>query len=653
MCIGNTPHHRVERQRPAVDLPGLLTRFQLATFNRKIGRFHPIVFLIFCTLIITACGEQNPPTISATEATAEPNPTTGALHAIPATAVPSETAEIPTPTLAVVTAEPTATPTPQATPTSTPVPVPVNGVPVGSFIKLPENVREHMTDVFILGQEMGRDPTAFSILGDSTVLNPQMLGRFDGDNLDLGAYDYLQPAVEQFSGYFGRYGVAARHGLHAWSIFDPLWADKKWCFPNETLLACEFRLRNPSVLIIRLGSNDAGSPDGFRFNIREAIEFCLENGVMPVIATKADRFEGPDNTNNIILRELAETYELPLWDFDVVAETLPERGLDTDGIHMVEYLSNDYSEESAFESGHAVQDLTGLMMLYMLWQDVIYPNRRQESAASEAIPTDIPVLVNGLPVDSIVVLPERVKQAMAVVFYEGQAVGRMANRFSKIGDSLIATPSSMTLFDSGQYDLGDYGYLQPVIDYFDGSFGRYGVGVKPAMRSWSLFDPEWADPEWCEPEEGPLACEIRLHNPAVIVVVVGSNDNSEAVIFDENMRQMVEYATSNGVIPILVTKADRYEGGDNRNNNLLRAIAADFDVPLVDFDVVADTLPNRGLGEDEVHLSSSAAGNFTMPQGLETGYGTHNLVILMGLYAVWQEVIAPAQIVYMNGTQAS
>jgi hypothetical protein len=56
-------------------------------------------------------------------------------------------------------------------------------------------------------------------------------------------------------------------------------------------------------------------------------------------------------------------------------------------------------------------------------------------------------------------------------------------------------------------------------------------------------------------------------------------------------------------------------------------------------------LPNRGLGEDNVHLASSAEGNFMMPQALETGYGTHNLVILMGLYAVWQDIIEPALVV--------
>jgi hypothetical protein len=211
----------------------------------------------------------------------------------------------------------------------------------------------------------------------------------------------------------------------------------------------------------------------------------------------------------------------------------------------------------------------------------------------------------------------------------------------------------MTLFDSGPYDLGDYGSLQSVIDYFDGSFARYGVGTKPGVRSWAVFEPDWAAPNWCGPVEGVLACDIRLHNPAVILVFIGSNDNSEAEIYVENMRRLVEYATTNGVIPILVTKADRYEGDDNRNNNILRQIAADFQVPLIDFDLVADTLPNRGLGEDNVHLKSSVEGNYTMPQALETGYGTHNLVILLGLYAVWQEVIVPALVVNRANTTAA
>ncbi|MFZ0548880.1 MAG: SGNH/GDSL hydrolase family protein [Candidatus Promineifilaceae bacterium] len=601
------------------------------------------VFFVSLVIVLGGCTGQDrespsptpPETAEATAAPTEIPPTE--------TAVPTQLPDAVTPTTPAGTAEPS--PTSPPIPTSTPTPLPVNGLDVDEFVVLPDDVIEHMQEVFALGQEMGRNPTAYSVLGDSTSMNPHILARFDQDDLNLGPYDYLQPAVDQFAGSFSQYGVAARNGLHSWSIFDPIWADKKWCLPNENLLACEFRLRDPVILLIRLGSNDSGSPDGFRYNVRKAIEYSLEQGVMPIIATKADRFEGDSNENNIILRELAETYKVPLWDFDKVAATLPDRGLEEDHIHMVEYLPNDYTQESAFESGHALQDLTGLMMFYALWQDVIYPASGPVSEQSRAVPTEAPILVNGVPVDSFVILPESVKRAMSVVFYEGQAVGRIPNHFSKIGDSLIATPNAMTLFDSGPYDLGDYAYLQPVIDYFNGSFARYGVGTKAGMRSWSAFNHGWADPKWCGPEEGPLACEIRLHNPSIALVFLGSNDINTAENYDENMRRLVVYATTNGVIPVLVTKADRFEGAGNRNNDLLRQIAADYQVPLVDFDVVAATLPNRGLSEDDIHLTSVGVDDFIMPQALESGYGTQNIVVLLGLYAVWQEIVVPALVV--------
>jgi hypothetical protein len=70
-------------------------------------------------------------------------------------------------------------------------------------------------------------------------------------------------------------------------------------------------------------------------------------------------------------------------------------------------------------------------------------------------------------------------------------------------------------------------------------------------------------------------------------------------------------------------------------------MAADYQTPLIDFDLVAATLPNRGLGADNVHLLVSAEGDYDVT--LQTGYGMHNLAILMGLYEVWQEIIVPAE----------
>ncbi|WP_374687903.1 hypothetical protein, partial [Promineifilum sp.] len=93
-------------------------------------------------------------------------------------------------------------------------------------------------------------------------------------------------------------------------------------------------------------------------------------GVLPVIGTKGDRHEG-SNENNDILRRIAADYRIPLWDYDVVAGTLPGRGLDVDAAHMLTFFAHDYADPTAFTRGHAMHNLTALMMLDALWRLVI------------------------------------------------------------------------------------------------------------------------------------------------------------------------------------------------------------------------------------------------------------------------------------------
>lgn len=257
-------------------------------------------------------------------------------------------------------ASPTATPVPSPTPLG---PLEINGIPLASIAPMSPEMAASVMSIYARGQELGRNPNAFSKLGDSTILNPHFLGPFDQGDYNLGEFDYLQPTIDRWQGSFERHGVGAHHGLHSWTVFDPMWADEKWCEAGEHLLACEIRLQNPSVIFVRLGSNDAGSPGGFRYNVKEVIEYAIENGVIPIIGTKADRFEG-SNENNDILRALAAEYEVPLWDFDLLAETLPGRGLDTDNVHLViDELPHDYTVPEAFQRGHAMQDLTALIVL--------------------------------------------------------------------------------------------------------------------------------------------------------------------------------------------------------------------------------------------------------------------------------------------------
>ncbi len=136
--------------------------------------------------------------------------------------------------------------------------VSVNGLPEASFIILSEAARQNAKDIFLKGQELGRNEHAFSVVGDSTTEIPFFLARFDQGPYELGEYEYLQSVIDQFRGSFSRDSVAVRVGLHSYTLFDPIWADKTVCLPNEAVLACEIRLNNPSIIFLRLGSNDVG-----------------------------------------------------------------------------------------------------------------------------------------------------------------------------------------------------------------------------------------------------------------------------------------------------------------------------------------------------------------------------------------------------------
>ena len=251
------------------------------------------------------------------------------------------------------------------TPTPTPLPpTDVNGVPIDSFIVITDAGMQHVREIYARGQSLGRNPRAFSKLGDSTIENPHFLARFDEGPYNLASYAYLQDVIDYYKGSFGHQGIAVRRGLHSWSVFDPLWADKTLCQPNEGPLPCEFRLHNPAIVLIRLGSNDVGVPESFRLNLRKVVSYSIESGVIPVLGTKADRNEGPGNVNNDIIRQVAADYRVPLWDFDLLAQTLPNNGIDpSDGVHMTFYYRHDYSRQEAFQRGHAMHNLSALIVL--------------------------------------------------------------------------------------------------------------------------------------------------------------------------------------------------------------------------------------------------------------------------------------------------
>lgn len=281
----------------------------------------------------------------------------------PPTRMPSPTPP-PTATATSVTratVTPTRTPRPTSTP-ARPTPGGINGVPNESIFVMSAAARRRVLEIFAAGQELGRNPRAFSKVGDSTIQLPYFLGRFDGDDYALGDYAYLQDTIDYYAGSFARDGQAVRKGFHSWTVFNPTWADKAACEPNEGPLPCEFRVHNPAVLLIRLGANDVIPAGAFEKDLRAILDYSIENGVIPVLGTKPDRNEGSDQ-NNAVIRKLADEYTLPLWDFDALADTLPDRGLGSDKVHLTSFPPHDYTQPQAFERGHPVHNLSALITL--------------------------------------------------------------------------------------------------------------------------------------------------------------------------------------------------------------------------------------------------------------------------------------------------
>lgn len=333
----------------------------------------PVLFA--CALLLAACtGSGQSGTAAATTADpAEDSKSPGLPTLAPSVTptTPPTNTPVPTQTLPpTYTPTPVNTPTPSPTPSPTPTPVLFNGVLLDSVLVLPDGVRQHIRQIAERGRALGRDPNAFARIGGSVAATQHFMGRFDTGPYDLGPYADLQPTIDYYAGSFSRVGLGAMRGLTAHGVLDPTWSDPEFCLPNETVADCEIRIQNPSVIIVVLGTNDIGAGTKFEADLRALLAHLIEQGIVPILATKADRYEGSDDRNNAIIRELAGELQLPLWDFDFISTTIPGRGMGSDDVHLTLYDQYDYTSERAFQKGYGVYNLTALMMLDAVRQEI-------------------------------------------------------------------------------------------------------------------------------------------------------------------------------------------------------------------------------------------------------------------------------------------
>lgn len=225
------------------------------------------------------------------------------------------------------------------------------------------------------------------------------------------------------------------------------------------------------------------------------------------------------------------------------------------------------------------------------------------------------------------------------IFLIGQGMGNRANVFSKVGDSNSANSFYLSSFDTGIYSLGSYSNLKTVITYFQGSHSRNSIATIPGLDSGELINSVNA-PSECN-GDSLLVCEYKSNKPAVAVILVGTNDLYYWWDFEGHYRDIIQTTISYGIIPVLVTKADSVESGvgpakpapHDYINDVIRRLAAEYKVPLLDLRLFVESLPNRGLQSDGIHYSYSSDGRTGYFGGSYTNYGYNmfNLRVLQQL----------------------
>jgi hypothetical protein len=309
------------------------------------------------------------------------------------------------------------------------------------------------------------------------------------------------------------------------------------------------------------------------------------------------------------------------------------------------------------DSGHGLlRDMILLVAMVMMGSCATPPeSEATPTQEAPAIPTNTSLHVRVAPTltpemafhtpfvcnenwQTLPVIPE-VSEAARMLYQQGLMQGNNARAFSKIGDGEVSTVWLLSAFDLGEehYDLGRYQNLKTIIETFRGSYGRSSVAARRGFNTHLILDSATSDPKLCNADESPLDCELRIHNPSIAILSLGTNQVHQPEEFEAGMRHILDVLVSREVLPILSTKGDNLEG-DHRINRTIACLAQEYQIPLWNFWAAIQPLPDHGLQPDLEHLTYSGINDFDDPTAMQSAWTIRNLTALQVLDAVWRVV---------------
>ncbi len=240
--------------------------------------------------------------------------------------------------------------------------------------------------IYLNGQAAGNQRNVFTKVGDSLSDTPHFLRAFGG-SYNLRGYGALLPVIQFFSSGNALGGnpfisgaISARASWGTVSALDPGSADPGRCNSSETPVACEMRVVKPAAALIMIGTNDAPAypADQYGERLRQIVELCIQNNVVPILSTLPPRAQYNDNiiAYNGVIAAMASSYGVPLTDLYSALVSLPDHGYGPDGIHLSvppggAAATVDFTAEN-LQYGTTMRNLTALQILDSVWKNVLY-----------------------------------------------------------------------------------------------------------------------------------------------------------------------------------------------------------------------------------------------------------------------------------------
>ena len=263
--------------------------------------------------------------------------------------------------------------------------IPDQTMPI-NYSNLISGITDESRRIYALGQAMGNRANVFAKVGDSITVSNHMLQPIGEGQYNLAQFSHLQVVIDHFSAEAVRGGnaftnisVAAGVGWNAAAVLQPEFANPTQCTVGAIPLVCEYENLHPAFALIMFGTNDVGyvPASTFRHNLERIVSISIDMGVVPVVSTIPPRLGYEDGVLefNQIIREIAQQYQIPFWDYGYPMSVYMQSSLGFDGVHpSLPPLGHDdvanFKADNLYY-GYVIRNLSALYVLDALRNEIV------------------------------------------------------------------------------------------------------------------------------------------------------------------------------------------------------------------------------------------------------------------------------------------